>query len=127
MKHREIELALTRVRLAELRERADELAERNRELRESVFREGSDPDTVERARERAELAKAHAIKAQERSASAYMRSAAAHEAAAERHDLLAAAALGDPEEHQRLATEHRELCAADRKAGNSAGAFLTDV
>ena len=127
MEYRETELALTRVRIGELRERAEQLAERNRELRAAVLREGSGLEDVQRARERAEMAKAHAIQAQERAAMAYMRSAAAHEAAAERHELLAVGGFGDPEEHLRLARRHRELCSEDRKAGNSAGAFLTEV
>jgi hypothetical protein len=127
MEYRETELALTRVRIAELRERAQQLAARNRELRDAVQREGTGLDDVHRARERAEMAKSHAIQAQERAAMAYMRSAAAHEAAAERHELLAVGGFGDPGEHLRLARRHRELCAEDRKAGNSAGAFLTEV
>jgi hypothetical protein len=127
MEYRETELALTRVRIAELRERAEQLAERGRELRDAMQREGSGLGDVHRARERAEIAKSNAIQAQERAAMAYMRSAAAHEAAAERHELLAAGGFGDPEDHLRLARRHRELCAEDRKAGNSAGAFLTEV
>lgn len=115
------------MRIAELQERAEQLAERNRELRDAAQREGSCLDDVRRARERAELAKTRAIQAQERAAMAYMRSAAAHEAAAERHELLAAGGFGDPAEHRRLASQHRKLCAEDRKAGNSAGAFLTGV
>lgn len=127
MEQRETELALTRVRIAELRERAEQLAERNRELRDGVQGEGSRRDDVQRARERADLAKTRAIQAQERAAMAYMRSAAAHEAAADRHELLAVCGFGNPEEHRRLARQHREWCAADRRAGNSAGAFLTEV
>ena len=127
MEYRETELALTRVRIAELRERAEQLAERNHELRAAAQRGAPHLDDVHRARERAEMAKSHAIQAQERAAMAYMRSAAAHEAAAERHELLAVGGFGDPEEHLRLARRHRELCTEDRKAGNSAGAFLTEV
>lgn len=124
MEYRETELALTRMRITELRARAEELAERNRELREEVRCDGSSPDNVQRAKERASMAQTRAIKAQERAATAFLRSAAAHEAAAERHDLLADGGFGDADEHRRLARYHRELCTADRKAGNSAGAFL---
>lgn len=127
MESRETELGLSRARIQELRSRVVEIAERNRELAQRPRDSGSSENDLLRAREHAELARIRAIQAQERAALAYLRSAAAHEAAADRYEMLASEGLGDPDEHRRLARDHREMCANDLKAGHAARAFAADV
>ncbi len=91
--------------------RAEQAAHRTQELAERLQRlaqgHRSDPDDLRLAQTRADEAAERAVLALERSVQGHERAARSHEMTAAAHDRAARRGVGNPEEHRRLAAQHR--------------------